>query len=102
MIEITEEQHKIVLDILNRYLPNDEVRAFGSRYKGNVKKYSDLDLVIVGTCKIEIKLLFKIKETFEESTLPFRVDVLDWHRISSEFQQIIEQGFEVIKRSEET
>jgi predicted nucleotidyltransferase len=100
MIEVTTEQLKIVIDILSRYVPKAEVRAFGSRYKGNAKKHSDLDLVLVGKNKIEFATLGKIKEAFEECTLPFRVDILDWHGISSEFKKIIEQGYEVIKRAE--
>lgn len=31
-----------------------------------------------------------IKEAFEESDLPFRVDVLDWHSLSNNFKRIIE------------
>ena len=38
-----------------------------------------------------------LKEAFEESDLPFRVDVLDWNETSREFQKVIEKGFEVIK-----
>lgn len=98
MIELTNEQLDIILDILNKYVPDVEVRAFGSRYKGNAKKYSDLDLVLVGKNKIEFELMCKIKDAFEESVLPFRVDILDWHRISHEFKKIIEQGYVVIKK----
>jgi type I restriction enzyme S subunit len=100
MIEVTNEQLKIVIDILNKYVPKVEVRAFGSRYKGTAKKHSDLDLVLVGKNKIEFTMIGKIKEAFEECILPFRVDILDWHSISAEFKKIIKQGYEVIKKAE--
>ena len=35
--------------------------------------------------------------TFEESDIPIRVDVLDWHMISPEFQSVINKGYEVIQ-----
>ena len=38
-----------------------------------------------------------LKEAFEESDLPFRVNVLDWHEISPEFQKVIEKAYEVIQ-----
>ena len=40
-------------------------------------------------------------EAFEASDLPFRVDVLDWHRISESFHKVIEQAYEVIQSPEQ-
>jgi len=39
--------------------------------------------------------MLAIREDFEESDLPFRVDILDWHTISAEFKANIEAKFEV-------
>ncbi|MBI5945269.1 MAG: nucleotidyltransferase domain-containing protein [Chloroflexi bacterium] len=99
MIEITPEHLKIVLNTLERLAPECEARVFGSRYTGKAKKYSNLDIVLVGTKKIDWRQIAKIKEAFEESTLPYRVDVLDWNAISLEFRKVIEdQGYEVIRK----
>ena len=38
-----------------------------------------------------------MKEAFEESNLPMRVDVLDWHAISQSFQNEIEWDFVVLQ-----
>ena len=46
MIKVTGEQFKIILDILQQYVPDAEVRVFGSRYNLTAGRYSDLDLVI--------------------------------------------------------
>jgi len=97
MINITDSELKIILEKLEKYVPDCEVRAFGSRYKWTAKKYSDIDIAIVGKEKLDWKLIFDIKEEFQESELPFRVDVLDWNAITLEFQKIIEAGYEVIK-----
>lgn len=99
MIKVTDEQLKIVLDILQQYVPDAEVRVFGSRYNLTARKYSDLDLVILGQDILDLNLLAYLKEAFEESDLPFRVDILDWHSISQEFRQVIEKGYEVIQKS---
>ncbi|MDO8686348.1 MAG: hypothetical protein Q7J78_06740 [Clostridiales bacterium] len=45
---------------------------------------------------MDFLLMANIKEAFEESDLPFRVDVLERNAISPEFQKVIEQGYEVI------
>jgi type I restriction enzyme S subunit len=40
--------------------------------------------------------LGELSNAFEESELPFRMDVLDWHSLSKEFQAVIERRYEVI------
>ena len=96
MINVSDEQMKIITDIIKKHVSNCKVRAFGSRYKRTNKEYSDLDIAVVGEKKQELKALTDLREAFEESDLPFRVDVLDWHEISPEFRNVIEEGYEVI------
>ncbi len=97
MICVAESELKIVQDILKKYVPDCEVRVFGSRYKWTAKDYSDLDLAIVGNGSLDKKLFYDMKDAFEESDLPFRVDLLDWNGISREFQEVIERGYEVVQ-----
>jgi len=92
------------LDTLKRLLaeivPDCEVRIFGSRYNWTATDASDLDLALVGPGKLHWKTLARLKSALEESSLPYRVDVLDWRAISPEFQQVIKQGYEVIQKPE--
>lgn len=96
MINVTADELNIILGIIEKYVPDCEVRVFGSRVNGKVKAYSDLDLAIVGECKLDRNLLFDMKESLQESELTFRVDLLDWYNVSPEFQKVIEVGYEVI------
>ncbi len=99
MIDLSPEQLEIVKRILAERVPACEVRAFGSRIKQTAKKWSDLDLAVVGSAKLERQALCDLKEAFEESVLPIQVDVLDWHAISPEFQAVINEGYEIIRPS---
>ena len=47
-IELSAEQLEIVQDILRQHVPEREVWAFGSRAKHTAKKFSDLDLAVMG------------------------------------------------------
>ncbi len=96
MIDLPSEQLELVKRILAEHVPACEVRAFGSRIKRTAKKWSDLDLAVVGSAKMERHDLYDLKEAFEESVLPIQVDVLDWHAISPEFQALINDDYEVI------
>ncbi|MDR0705468.1 MAG: nucleotidyltransferase domain-containing protein [Planctomycetaceae bacterium] len=96
MICVSDKELKIILDIIETYASDCEVRVFGSRYKGTAKDYSDLDLVFVGKEKLGINRTGELREAFEESDLPYRVDVLDWNSISENFKNIINKGYEII------
>ncbi|MCK5014176.1 MAG: restriction endonuclease subunit S [Candidatus Omnitrophica bacterium] len=98
MIDVSLFQSEIIMKILQKYVSGCEVRAFGSRVTWTAKDYSDLDIAIVGKEKLSGDILFSIKEAFQESDLPFRVDVLDWHSISKEFRAVIEKKYEVIQK----
>ncbi|MDD5687019.1 MAG: nucleotidyltransferase domain-containing protein [Elusimicrobia bacterium] len=99
MISVSPLHLKIIKEILHKYVPNCEVRVFGSRITDTVKNYSDLDIVIVSENKLSKKNLYSLKEAFEESDLPFRVDVLDWNNISPEFREVISKKYEVLQKS---
>lgn len=87
----------MIQSILDEHVPGFEVRAFGSRAKWSASDYSDLDLAVVGDQPVEWRTLGRLKDALEESTLPFRVDVLDWHDISDNFREIIRDDCTVIK-----
>ena len=83
--------------ILAEHVPECEVRAFGSRATWTARDYSDLDLAVVGEAPLHWRTLSRLKEAFEESRLPMRVDVLDWHTISESFRHEIKRDFAVVQ-----
>lgn len=83
---------------MHQLIPDTPVWAFGSRVTHTAKPYSDLDLVIVSKEHIPQALYYQIKDAMEESDLPFKVDILDWHRISPSFRAIIQKNYVVLDR----
>ena len=99
MIDVVPYQLKIINAILQKHVPYCEVRAFGSRVTYTAKNYSDLDLAIVGKKRLTDKILYALKEDFQESDLPFRIDILDWYTISKEFQAVIKRNYKVLQKA---
>lgn len=97
MIDLPENQLQIVKEILAKHVPQYTVWAFGSRVGGRVKPHSDLDLAIVSDHPLELNVLGSLREAFEESDLPIRVDVVDWATITDEFRKVIQQRYEVMQ-----
>ena len=96
MLDIKQNHLELIKEILS-VLPNTaEVWAFGSRIQGTANEFSDLDLVIVSNEKLEWRIFAKLKTEFEESNLPFKVDLLDWNTIPEHMQNNIKQKYEII------
>lgn len=90
LIDISPENWNIVRSILQRYVPEREVWAFGSRVKWTAKEYSDLDIAIIGGEPLSIGLIAELELAFQDSALPFKVDVVDWATITATFRNVIE------------
>jgi predicted nucleotidyltransferase len=97
MIRVSEQERLIVKAVLEKHVPGCPVIAFGSRVREKHKRYSDLDLAIIGDGKLAPTVLYAIMDDFEDSDLPYRVDVLDWHRTNPGFQEIIRKRYEVVQ-----
>ncbi|MFC0308766.1 nucleotidyltransferase family protein [Gallibacterium trehalosifermentans] len=97
MLDIQPQHLAIVKQILQDFLPEYEVRAFGSRVKGTASQFSDLDLVIMSDTPLSLRRLCDVENAFSDSDLPYTVDVVDWAATSAEFQKIIAQKYVVIQ-----
>jgi type I restriction enzyme S subunit len=101
MIELEDHSLQLVRTLLAQHLPGWEVRLFGSRVRGTARKYSDIDLVVVGASAVPEQTLTALRDAFADSDLPYKVDLLDWQSITPEFRKVIEtQGFERIQSSQ--
>ena len=70
-----------VLNMLARHVPDREIRVMGSRVSGRAKSFSDLDLVVMGDGPLDLRTLGQLRDAFDESNLPFAVDIVEWgHR----------------------
>ncbi|MEE9337983.1 MAG: nucleotidyltransferase domain-containing protein [Methylococcaceae bacterium] len=88
-LDLKKDELGKVQQILKHYIPDTEVRAFGSRVNGTAKKYSDLDLIVMSKIPLTLQQNALLTEAFEESDLPFKVDVLDWSVASDRFRKIL-------------
>lgn len=87
-IDITSEQREMLLALLQRDLPGVTVWVYGSRVKGTARPNSDLDLVVFTTPTQRLRVS-ELKDTLDESNLPFRVDLHVWDEIPERFHEVI-------------
>lgn len=99
MIAASSEEFEIIINILKAHIKKGKVYAFGSRYKNNNRKFSDFDIAIDTGEKLSFEFLNILKDAFEESDLPYRVDIIDYNNISDKFKKIVDGGNEIIYNS---
>ena len=80
-----------VLSILAHHVPDREVRVMGSRASGRAKPFSDLDLVVMGQEPLDLHTLGQLRDAFDESNLPFAVDIVEWASSSGAFRRVIDE-----------
>lgn len=90
-IDIRKGHWEIIRSTLEKYVPQYEIWAFGSRAKWSAKEFSDLDIAIISDKPISIAILANLEEDFSESSLPFNVDIIDWSTIDESFKKIISE-----------
>lgn len=94
MIYITDEEKKTVSSILKKYPYT--FYAFGSRVKGTHRKFSDLDICFIEDIPWAIRA--RIREDFDQSNLPFLVDIVDFNRSDEKFQEQISSDWILLQK----
>jgi type I restriction enzyme S subunit len=90
-VDIRPDHLEIVQDILRECLPAGfMVWVFGSRANWTTKDSSDLDLAVEGAGRLDNKAMVGLEVAFEESDLPYTVDMVDLNAVSPEFKRIVE------------
>jgi len=81
---------KMIKRIITSYLDPKTQKAFifGSWAQGKARKFSDIDIGIEGK---EPFPLFELEEAFENSNLPYLVDIVNFNHVSEEFRKVAKQ-----------
>ena len=80
-VDIRPDHLEIVQGVLREHLPAGfKVWVFGSRAAWTTKDSSDLDLAVEGAGKLGYKAMVRLEVAFEESDLPYTVDVVPKRR----------------------
>lgn len=68
------------------------IALFGSFARGDSNYSSDIDIAIIPTRNLKTGRLSGLREKFEELTIPYIVDVVDFSSVSDNFKKIALQN----------
>lgn len=83
---LNADQHLFLIRTFEKYFDSYpcQIWIFGSRAHGQHQKYSDIDLLIDSPA-LNARVLSHLAEDFEESLLPFKVDLVDVRKLAPEY-----------------
>ncbi len=102
MTHLKPEHEKILLAIFREHLSQTPVSvfAFGSQTRPSHRVDSDLDLLIHAQVGIPLSAMAQLKGAFEDSDLPFRVDIVNRADVGLEFYHRIEKDLTLLWTSD--
>jgi predicted nucleotidyltransferase len=98
MISLSSDEQTTLKQVVKTYATDQpyQVYVFGSRATGKAKRYSDIDLALIGQKPVPIRILSSLHEALENSRLPYVVDVVDFQTASQQLrEQISTQGVQL-------
>ena len=88
---VSKEELKIIANIIAPFKDKYNFFAYGSRVKGNFRELSDLDIMVRGEIPININDFEELKEKFDNSSLPYIVNLVDYFSLIESFYNSIKK-----------
>jgi len=84
-MQLAPQHVQLIQRIVSSIVPPEiSVLVFGSCASGQPRKYSDLDLALKGPGRVPTCLILKLYGKFEDSSLPYLVDIIDLNNVSAD------------------
>ena len=91
ILDVDSRWKALVDDILRLHAPRPcRVWAFGSSVRGKARRFSDLDLAFDAGRPLTFGDTAPLADAFDESDLPWRVDIVDLVTCSPTFRREVE------------
>ena len=92
---VNQAEEEIIKSILSEY-PYDFF-CYGSRVKGDYTVASDLDILLKSDKPVDYIIISAIEQKFNESKLPYKVNIIDYNVIDKYFYDLIKKDLVKIK-----
>jgi uncharacterized protein len=86
VIDLSPDVRDRVLDILHKHLSGLPIYLVGSRARGPAKRFADIDLLLMNDQPLAPEERANLRYDFEESDIPYKVDLLEWVGLSTSFR----------------
>lgn len=88
-MSIKTEHKTKMLEVLKGLFPDAKIYLFGSRARKTHTDSSDVDLAIDAGEKMPLTAIGEARDVMEALYIPYKVDVVDFHRVPEEMRKLI-------------
>lgn len=93
LLVLSKKILKQVKDIIFPLVDNQtKVFIFGSRANNKARKFSDIDIGLEADNQINFETIGQIKQAFEESDLPYNVDIVEFSKLPKKFKKVAQKN----------
>lgn len=85
-MNLEEKYISLIKSCIYKTLPQAQIFIFGSRAKNTNQKFSDIDIAIKDK-NLNQENLAKIRFELEESSLPYKIDIVNFDEIDKDILQ---------------
>lgn len=90
-MELEQEYKQKIIGILSVLFPNATIYLFGSRARSTHDKSSDIDIAIDAGKKLYHTNVGEARDMLAESNIPYCIDIVDLHSVSTEMKKQIKK-----------
>lgn len=94
-MSVEKEYKDKIIRLIYALIPNTKIILFGSRAAGTHGIGSDIDIALDAGFKLEKFDVNEVRDILEATHIPYKIDLLDYHGVRSELQDMIrKEGIE--------
>ena len=86
---IEKEVKEKIIAVINALIPQAKIYLFGSRAHRTYSKWSDIDIALDADAPLPAVDVGEVRDMLAESNIPYKIEVLDFHRDSKDMQESI-------------
>lgn len=97
-IQHSEQDYlEMVKELVLGLIPKDEyaVFLFGSRARGNLSRFADVDIGLLGHHRVPFQKIYELRNAIEDSIIPLQVDFVDFFYVDENFKKIALKDIEL-------
>jgi len=98
MKELDNKVQKKIIDLVSALVPQAKIYLYGSRARGTNDEWSDIDIALDAGDKLSNTIIDEVKSVLDATNLPYKFDVVDFNRVSSDMQESIKRDRKVWKQ----
>ena len=91
MKTLAPEIKEKIIRLIMALLPDVKIYLFGSRARGTNHERSDIDIALDAGQKLPLVVIDEVASVLAETNIAYKIDVVDFHRISEAMQQDVKK-----------